>query len=271
MRRLALLAIAVALAACATTRPAAAPSAATPATAGPGQAAPAPDRSLTPMEYARLGFPALDRDWTPTDYSSVNGVLAELAKKDPLQLPRRGSPRSGPVFARMTDRATFAMLDDHALSARIRAGMAGAGLVGVGGTVQTYAAAHSSGQGTFSPELVDLFSITLVASRRTMDVVLEVAPASGDRRDYDAGLAKVRSGLAVVVGGALRSLDEGYAPADRLRLAVSLAAEAPGIIVNLTEQSQAELRAKIRRAVLDEKDEAVKSRLAALERATAAR
>jgi hypothetical protein len=62
---------------------------------------PSPDHSLTLRQYQALGMPTLDHPWTAKDYAQAVSSLEAVRKEDPLQLPRRGSPTSGDLFAQL--------------------------------------------------------------------------------------------------------------------------------------------------------------------------
>jgi hypothetical protein len=79
-----------------------------------------PDRSLETDAYIAMGMPAPDRVWTVEDMIKVADVLTTLAAKDPGQLPRFKSPRSGQYFARITSPEDLAQFRDPALSIKVR-------------------------------------------------------------------------------------------------------------------------------------------------------
>jgi len=265
MNRLLVLVLAV-LAGCASSR-ASAPAGAPPPTAPPAAVVgPAPDGSLGADAYVALGFPATDRAWSPFDHGTAGGVLAAV---EFLKLPRRGSPRSGAVFARMTDRRAYGMVEDTSIPLQSRLQVVVAGLQGNGALLKRYAAAHLAGQGSFAAECFDLTCLGLHATRRMAWLVSTVpVPSEGDpaRGPYDRSLGQVRGGLAQVIQGAIVTLGERTYPADRLRLAGCLEEELPGAIPELSAQGKVEARGQVRRAAAAEKDPDVKRRLDLLAR-----
>lgn len=254
----------------------AAPSAAAPTSAArTGSVAPtsanvAPDHSLTSLEYVERGFPATDRTWVPSDYVRAREVLAPVAVRDPLTLPRRGSPRSGAAFARITDHSSFDVLEDHSVPVGARLQMAVTAVQGLSGVVNVYVGAHLSGKGSFGPELVDLVCVVLHSGRRTAGLFEEVpVPEKGSeaRTKYDQGLAQARSGLAVVVQSCFKTLSEPYSEPDRARFASCMAEEIPLAVKYLSSEARMEARMSARRAAAKAEPAAVKQPLSRLESA----
>jgi hypothetical protein len=86
------------------------------ATAEPGgaptpdtAAAPEPrdDTSLELAVYRAAGVPELERPWGPDDYERCLRVFGQLLRGGRGDLPRRGSARSGALFARLVDAQNF--------------------------------------------------------------------------------------------------------------------------------------------------------------------
>lgn len=68
---------------------------------------PAADHSLTIDQYMAVGMPGIDHLWTKEEFSRMENVIQQLAEKDPLQLPRVDSPRSGPLLKHITSILQF--------------------------------------------------------------------------------------------------------------------------------------------------------------------
>jgi hypothetical protein len=66
------------------------------------------DSSLTWPIYRAAGVPEIDRAWSVDDYRRGVQIFGKMAGVSRAELPRRDSPRSGVVFARLVDRDNFA-------------------------------------------------------------------------------------------------------------------------------------------------------------------
>ena len=77
--------------------------------------APEKDQSLTVAEYKKLGMPDPGKSWNHQDYEKAYIALSKLRAKEPHALPRKGSPRSGVYFDRMTDIRNMTFLNDDAI------------------------------------------------------------------------------------------------------------------------------------------------------------
>ncbi|MBC7785258.1 MAG: hypothetical protein H7144_15590 [Burkholderiales bacterium] len=78
------------------------------------------DMSLGVDEYTRIGLPAIDRPWDGDDMSAAADVLQTLLKEDPRQFPRRDSPKSGEVFARLISSENLAVFERQQIDAAAR-------------------------------------------------------------------------------------------------------------------------------------------------------
>ena len=78
------------------------------------------DSSLPTSEYVKIGVPAPDKTWSGEDMAKAAQALAVLAQKDPRQLPKYKSTRSGEVLARITSSENLSTVRDKALPIQSR-------------------------------------------------------------------------------------------------------------------------------------------------------
>jgi hypothetical protein len=64
--------------------------------------------------------PAIEQAWSARDYERCLGVFGDLVRGGRSDLPRRGSPRSGPLFARLVAVENFRAADEAAPPERAR-------------------------------------------------------------------------------------------------------------------------------------------------------
>ncbi len=83
-------------------------------------AAQSADRSLTVADYIRIGIPEPDRTWTAAEYRRCRDVLYGLDRTNRAAMPRLGSTRSGPVFARLINPTNTLPLTERVLPGRER-------------------------------------------------------------------------------------------------------------------------------------------------------
>jgi hypothetical protein len=249
------------LAACATPRGSVTP---------PPDAAPLPvpdDASLEAVAYVDLGVPAPDRLWSGEDYQRAAKALAALEDRDPAQLPRYASPRSGAVFARMTDGGNFAIATDGALPPAEQLGLLGGYLTPLNDLLRLYLRRAMGGQG-YGAELASLMTLMLRGSALSARAAgaLEPSDDPARRAQFFKGLDQMRQGFANVVSGFLQSMAERrlYAVAERRRMAQALDEDLPGLASFLPPLSRQELPKLLRRLADGEPDAAVRARIEAI-------
>jgi len=230
---------------------------------------PAPDGSLTLEEYVEKGVPASDRAWAATTYKLAADALSKLAAKDVALLPRWKSPRSGPLFARMTNRENLDLNDLPTQPRSKRILTVADYLEAVSTLLKTYLNAHAK-RPSLGHELAALQALAMNAMARMVRLMEEdiaTEPASGPgRARVEKGRAKVVSGMAGMLTGNLDSFSEleNYDADDRLVLAASIASDGVVLLAGLPPLSQLEMCNRIRTTA---KSEVVLDVRAALERA----
>src|SRR5688572_19670382 len=78
------------------------------------------DTSLALPVYRAAGVPEIDHVWSARDYERCLAVFADLLRSGRSDLPRRGSQRSGALFARLVAIENFRSADEAALPERAR-------------------------------------------------------------------------------------------------------------------------------------------------------
>ena len=217
-----------------------------------------PDRSLTPEEYIRVGLPAHDRPWSGADMARAERVLSALAAKDPSQLPRYQSERSGAVFARIVADDNLGFSRNRSLPLEARMPDAMEYFRSSNAVTKLYAAALSTGAIT-GAELVELIGSTLRTSVVALQLIAEFLPTL-DKNDptYPVrmeGLQQFREGLAITVAGTLQTLTErnAYEAPALKRLLAYMQQTLPAILPELPAGSRLETVVRLRSFRDDEK------------------
>lgn len=230
--------------------------------------APTDDKSLTPAAYIELGLPADDREWAGPDMEKANAVLSELVKEDPAKLPRFNSPRSGKVFARLTNPANLSIANNRSLPMDWRMSHMLSYFTAATAVAKMYLAADPRAL-TLGAEQLELLGSTLHAAVALAALAAELVPTL-DPKDptYPVrmkGLQGMRGGLATMVSGCLMTLTEAqYAERDRARLLGHLEETLPRLFPHLPDGMKAELPVRLRELEADPKMNFAADRLHAL-------
>jgi hypothetical protein len=161
------------------------------------------DRSLTTVEYMARGMPDPTGTWSGPEYNKAAEVLNSLVTADAGLLPRHQSPKSGEMFARMTDKANLKPLHDpkRTIEDRLKEGNEIFG--GANAIVKVYARGYSSG---IVNENYELMGFLLRASVAMTEIVHEYYPTiprdDPKRAVRVGGVAKMRRGIAILIYGA---------------------------------------------------------------------
>ena len=208
-----------------------------------------PDLSLTPEQYIKLGLPAYDRPWSGTDMASAAKVLAALASKDPGQLPRYQSPRSGKVFSRLVATPQNQELSrNKSLPLQSRLQNALGDLQATSEIMKLYLASFLNGK-TSGADLIELFGGSLRSTVVAVEVFDEFIPTLKDTdptyKARMAGVEQMKKGLAMTVSGSFDSLTEAFDKADRLRLLEHMQETLPAIVPRLSPASRQEVSVRL--------------------------
>ncbi len=208
------------------------------------------DVSLTAKKLVERGMPAPDRGWGGADYKKAAQVLDELARSEPAGLPRFQSTRSGQVFSRIVSRELLDQLASSKIPVNTRMGDFLDSFDGSRAIFSAYVVAHAKGA-PLSAEVTQLASHLVRLTRTAMEVSKEFLaslPADDPKKETrQAGLTKMKSGLATMLGGVLTMLTERsrYAVGDRVGMAVTLKEVLPHVYKALPELSRAELSKRL--------------------------
>jgi hypothetical protein len=213
------------------------------------------DLSLDSAEYIRLGVPDPDREWSAADMKRAFEALSALAEKDPRQLPRYKSSRSGTCFARITDKRNLRSFRERSVPIKTRLPQAMTFAESSKQILKLYMAALLKGAGVRG-ELIELMGAQL----RLMTVMLELAEEfvpTLDKNDptYPTRIqaaAALKGDLATVVTGCLLTLSEDpYSIEDRQRLLDYLEETLPSIMPQLLPGARAETLHRIEKLTED--------------------
>lgn len=260
------------LAACAT--PSATSGGPAPAAAPVSQPAPPAeqDRSLGLEQYVELGVPSPERTWSAQDYALAMKALSEIAQKDPAQLPRYQSERSGPLFARLTAYDNMDSLESLQLAPLAQVQTAGAMLGPASQILMLYLQAHSTSN-SFATEMIELQAFTLHAAVAVLEAMDSVPRSEVRNRDaFESGLAQMQSGFGKMVSGALATLSERevYSDEDRTRFLGRLMQDLPRLLPLLQPLTRREVPVRIDELLANERSPQVKRELESLRSAVAA-
>jgi hypothetical protein len=219
-----------------------------------------------------LGVPSPERSWSAQDYALALEALSELAQKDPTQLPRYQSERSGPLFARLTAYDNVDSLESLQLPALAKVQTAGAMLGPASQILMLYLQAHSTSN-SFASEMIELQAFTLHAAVAVLEAMNHV-PTSGirNREAFESGLAQMQSGFGKMVSGFLTTLSERevYSDEDRLRFLGRLMQDLPRLMPLLQPLTRKEVPVRIDELLANERSPEVKRGLESLRSAVAA-
>ena len=224
-----------------------------------------PDHSLSATRYIEKGMPANDRRWTGKDYAQALSVLQTLAASDPSTLPRYGSATSGVVFARIVALDNLSLFPEG-LTKQQRLALVVSIMENLGQITTLYVSVTTQ-TGVFDSELVELMRYTLELTRSVIQLTeafLASLPANDPERDVRAkGLGQMREGMASIVDGCLITLTEKnvYRSSELVRLADTLEATLPEIMVFLPPGTQQETPIRMQRLVEQEVDATLRERL----------
>lgn len=244
---------------------------------GPSQVSPpAPpaveDRSLGLAQYVELGIPSAEGSWDGEDYVLAAQALAAIAQKNPAELPRYRSTRSGPLFARLTAFENVDAIEKLEVAPLARVQLAGSVMEPVSQILMLYIGANAT-SGSFATEMIELQSFISHAAAEMMEAIDRV-PLTGirNREAFESGMAQIRTGLGSVVIGALTTLSERkvYSDEDRLRFLGTLKQDLPRLVPQLASTTQKEVPARLETLLADEPSPEVKRELEALRSALAA-
>ena len=215
------------------------------------------DHSLTADEYLKLGMPAVDRAWNGEDMVRAAKAVATMAKDDAGKLPRYRSDRSGVLFARLTSSQNLEMYYDKKLSLDLRMSSALAYLGATNEVLQSYVSSFLKSV-TGDSELIELIGSDVRTAAVLLQLIDEelptLKPDNQNAAERNAGLEKMRNGLATMTAGALTTLTEttSYRTSERTRLLRYLQETLPAIVAHLSTAAQSETLVRIEALVKDE-------------------
>ncbi len=204
------------------------------------------DGSLADDEYVALGLAGYDHNWGSSGIADAAVQLRALVQKNPTQLPRYGSARSGKVFARLTSNDNLNALRNAALPLSIRLPALAEYLQGLNDVIRLYVdeskQRHVSGN-----EVAELYGTRLKAYRSTMELVdafmQHLGTADPSHQERVAAIEKMRHELAATLGEVIGSLSEPrrFGLAARRRLVDHCSETFPVLVSRLPVVSREEL------------------------------
>jgi len=229
--------------------------------------APGPPRSVA--DYVARGVPPPDRAWSAPNLQAAASALQKVKAESPRALPRRGSPESGAVFARMVDPANLAVLRDPKVELSARLGDSLERLTALNQLVQLYfepAIRHK----LYASEVTGLIACQLDLMAGIFPLMEEflasLPPEERETPARQSGLAKVRRGLSMMITGALTTLNEtGQYGSDAVgELAERMAPVLPALLPRLEAGDRDTCTAQMRQLADGHPDGRVRRALAAV-------
>lgn len=208
---------------------------------------PETDTSLPLAVYRAAGVPDIDHAWSTQDYERCLSVFADLLRSGRNDLPRRGSQRSGALFARLVAIDNFASAADGAGAAEV----AGVALPERARRLQGYLDVYPGLLRVYSPasdgidfsvEQVELIVSLFELLKSALDSSRAIAGA--DPAWADVYGRQQQMTLGVVRGAsAMLAEPERYAPALREHVKGALVRLAPAFEQHLEPNAASEVHA----------------------------
>jgi hypothetical protein len=198
---------------------------------------PEADTSLALSVYRAAGVPEIDHAWSARDYGRCLAVFADLLCSGRSDLPRRGSQRSGALFARLVAADNFRSADEAAPPERARR-LQGY-LETFPGLLQVYSPANDGID--FSVEQTELIVSLLELLKSALDGTR--ALAVGDAASADVYSRQQQMTLGVVRGAsAMLAEPERYSLPLRQYLKAALLRSSPALEQHLEPNAASEVR-----------------------------
>lgn len=199
---------------------------------------PEADTSLELAVYRAAGVPDIDHAWSARDYERCLGVFGDLLRSGRSDLPRRGSQRSGALFARLVAPENFRSADEAAPPERARR-LQGY-LEAYPGLLQVYSPASDGID--FSVEQTELIVSLLELLKSALDS--SRARAGDDAASADVYARQQEMTLGVVRGAsAMLAEPERYPLPLRRYLKAALVRSSPAFEQHLDPNAASEVRA----------------------------
>jgi hypothetical protein len=203
---------------------------------------PETDTSLALAVYRAAGVPEIDQAWSARDYERCLAVFADLLRSGRSDLPRRGSQRSGALFARLVAVENFRSADEAPPPERARRLQ---GYLAVyPGLLQVYSPANDGID--FSVEQTELIVSLLELLKSALDSTRALAPdhaASENAASADVYARQQQMALGVVRGAsAMLAEPERYALPLRQYLKAALVRSSPALEQHLDPNAASEVR-----------------------------
>jgi hypothetical protein len=203
------------------------------------------DRSLTTAEYIARGMPDPARTWSGQEYAEAAKVLTSLATTDAGLLPRYQSPKSGEVFARLTDKANLTLLRDRKRSFEERFKAVDGMIGGLSAIMKAYPRGYAAG---IVDENYELLGFELRSFVATTDLIHEfyptIPPEDPKRAVRIGGVARIRRATAIGIYAASWTFKEPIArpsAAQKLRVVGFLKETVPRLMHELPVEWQKKL------------------------------
>lgn len=218
----------------------------------------------TVSELVAKGCPSPDREWQAKDYKA----LKELLSKGTMPLPRLESESGGAVLHRLTDTENLSFHHNRKLPIETRFPDLLNLMDGTKSIMMLYIRAANAPE-KVERELADLLVFQLAVASTAIELTEEFMPTITKDEKYETrmeGFAKMKSGLATILDGAIDSLSERtvYSDESVAKMARGIREYFPRFASILPETTKAEFRRKIGDLLAEEKNPAVKREFVSL-------
>jgi hypothetical protein len=209
---------------------------------------PEADTSLALSVYRAAGVPDIDHAWSARDYQRCLAVFDDLLRSGRSDLPRRGSQRSGALFARLVALENFRSVGEAAPPERAR--RLQAYLEAYPGLLRVYSPASDGID--FAVEQTELIVSLFELLKSALDSSRALAAA--DAASADAYSRQQQMALGVVRGAsAMLAEPERYALPLRQYLRAALVRSSPALEQHLEPSAASEVRALAAAATPDDR------------------
>jgi hypothetical protein len=230
----------------------------------------AEDKSYSVKTYIEKGLPSPDREWSAKDYQTAVEVLKKIAAEEKQALPRKGSPTSGPCFDRLVNAENLSLIKNPKLPIGARLLETGQLMKQMSPLVLLYVTTDNK---EYGPEILAMTLHSLVLADQAFIIAdaffAELPEKERNAPARQAGLKKMRSGMATSLTGVLTMLeeDEYYHGKPLERFSTDLVTVFPPVCRRLEPTVQKELKLRVQKLMKSHKNEKVRASLEKLDKA----
>jgi hypothetical protein len=225
------------------------------------QPVPAPDNSMQSMAYIIQGMPSYDRIWIALDIKKAVVVLQKIAASDATLLPRRGSAKSGELFARIVSFENL-MTATQMRTTQQQVGTLASILKSHGELLSLYESATTKVR-SYDAELIDLMIVAVEEEGTIIEVVDQSLPTMAENDPLKEGalslMQAMQKGLSTTLVGIVYELADHtkIRTSEIVRLAQAITSYIVRLYRHIPAGTLQEIRIKISAMIESETDESL--------------